>query len=56
MLSAEPDEELILTNYEIMTWAEVERLTNWTIQAPPWDNLFIEDDNHKYALRCLFSK
>ena len=31
----EPDAGLELMNYEIMTWAEVGRLTNWATQAPP---------------------
>ena len=30
----EPDAGLELMNYEIMTWAEVGRLTNWATQAP----------------------
>ena len=33
-VSAEPDEGLELTSREIMTWAEVGRLTNWAIQGP----------------------
>ena len=28
-VSTEPDVVLELTNHEIMTWAEVRRLTNW---------------------------
>ena len=30
----EPDVGLELTNHEIMTWAEVGRLTDWATQAP----------------------
>ena len=33
-VSPEPDVELELTDREIMTWAEVGRLTDWTTQAP----------------------
>ena len=33
-LSAEPDSGLQPMNHEIMTWAEVERLTHWATQAP----------------------
>ena len=33
-VSTEPDVELKLTNCEIMTWAEVGRLTDWATQAP----------------------
>ena len=33
-VSAEPDAGLELTNGEIMTWAEVGRLTDWAILAP----------------------
>ena len=32
--STEPDVGLELTNYEIMTWAEVWHLTDWATQAP----------------------
>ena len=35
-ISTEPDTGLELTNCEIMTWAEVGRLTNWATQAPLW--------------------
>ena len=34
-VNTEPDMELELTNHEIMTWAEVRRLTDWATQAPP---------------------
>ena len=30
----QPDVGFELTNYEIMTWAEVRCLTNWATQAP----------------------
>ena len=33
-VSTEPEVGLELTEYEIMTWAEVRRLTNWATQAP----------------------
>ena len=33
-VSTEPDVGLELTNREIMTWAEVGRLTDWATQAP----------------------
>ena len=33
-VSTEPDAGLEPTNCEIMTWAEVGRLTNWATQAP----------------------
>ena len=34
-VSTEPDTGLELVNHEIMTWAEVGRLTNWATRAPP---------------------
>ena len=33
-VSTEPDVGLELTDREIMTWAEVRRLTDWATQAP----------------------
>ena len=33
-ISTEPNVWLEPTNYEVMTWAEVRRLTNWATQAP----------------------
>ena len=33
-VSTEPDAGLELTDCEIMTWAEVGRLTDWATQAP----------------------
>ena len=33
-VSTEPDAGLELTEREIMTWAEVGRLTDWATQAP----------------------
>ena len=33
-VSTEPDAGLKLTDREIMTWAEVRRLTHWATQAP----------------------
>ena len=35
-ISPEPDEGLELTDREIVTWAEVGRLTDWATQAPPF--------------------
>ena len=35
-VSTETDAGLELTNREIMTRAEVERLANWATQAPHW--------------------
>ena len=34
-ISPEPDAGLKLMDCEIVTWAEVGRLTNWATQAPP---------------------
>ena len=34
VVSTEPDAGLKLTDHEIMTWAEVRRLTDWATQAP----------------------
>ena len=39
-VSTESDAGLKPTNREIMTWAEVRPLTNWTTQAPLKDNTF----------------
>ena len=33
-VSTEPDAGLELTDWEIMTWAEVRRSTNWATQVP----------------------
>ena len=33
-VSTEPDAGLELTDWEITTWAEVGRLTDWATQAP----------------------
>ena len=41
-VSTEPNAGLELTNYEIMIWAEVGRLTNWATQAPPKNLLLTE--------------
>ena len=35
-VSTEPEVGLELMNLEIVTWAEVGRLTDWAIQAPPY--------------------
>ena len=34
-VSTQPDAGLEFTNHEIVTWAEVRRLTDWATQAPP---------------------
>ena len=39
-VSTEPDAGLELTDREIMTWAEVGRLTDWATQAPQKFNYF----------------
>ena len=36
-LSTQTDAGLELKNYEIMTWAEVRRLTNWATPGAPID-------------------
>ena len=41
-VSTEPDVGLELTDREIMTWAEVGRLTDWATQAP-LDNSFLDE-------------
>ena len=45
-VSTEPDTVLELTICEIMTWAEVSRLTNWAIQAPLY---FLLSNSHVNA-------
>ena len=42
-ISTEPDAGLESTNREIMTWAEVGRLTDWATQAPLNNFLKIND-------------
>ena len=42
--SPEPDAGLELTDREIVTWAEVGRLTDWATQAPP-DNTDFKTKN-----------
>ena len=37
-VSTGPDAGLELPDREIMTWAELRHLTNWTTQAPPTNN------------------
>ena len=39
-VSTEPDAWLELMDYEIMTWAEVGRLTDWATQAPHASSIF----------------
>ena len=41
-VSTEPDAGLKLTNCEIVTWAEVGRLTDWVTQVPPTSGDFIK--------------
>ena len=36
VVSPEPDVGLELADRKIMTWAEVERLTDWATQVPLW--------------------
>ena len=45
--STEPDVGLELTNCEIMTWAEVEHLTDWATQA----SLYLKD--HAFSIISL---
>ena len=40
-VSTEPDAGLELTDHEIMTWAEVGRLTHWAFQAPQINDILI---------------
>ena len=40
-VSTEPDAGFEVTNCEIVTWAEVESLTNWATQAPHRALIFI---------------
>ena len=47
----EPDAGLELMNCEIMTWAEVGRLTNWATQAPLFLSFFL---NLQVNLMCPF--
>ena len=48
--STEPNTGLKLTSCEIMTWAEVWRLTNWAIQVPhPGD--FYNNKKNKEAIK-----
>ena len=49
-VSTEPSAGLELSNYEIMTWAEVWGLTNWATLLPLWCILDLENvwyDNTK---------
>ena len=41
-VSTEPDTRVELTNHQIMTWAEVERSTDWATQAPQEIEIFLE--------------
>ena len=58
-VSTEPDEGLELTNCEIMTWAEVGRLTDQATQAPHPFNFFNADCNSlnwfQNSIKVLFS-
>ena len=44
-VSTEPDARLKLTYLEIVTWAEVGRLTNWATQAPLFEILTARLEN-----------
>ena len=48
-VSTQPDAGLELMNHEIMTWAEVGRLTDWATQGP-WNFLF---QSHSTKLQSL---
>ena len=50
-ISPEPDTGLELTNHEIMTWAEVSRLTDWATQAPPRQDLNRREDKEKDIIK-----
>ena len=41
-VSTKPNAGLELTNHEIMTWAEVGRLTDWATQAPQKYEIFLK--------------
>ena len=45
-VSTEPDTGLELTDREIMTWAEVGRLTDWATQAPQIYRFLSYFDSH----------
>ena len=45
-VSTGPDVGLELTNHEIMTWAEVGRLTDWATQVPPHPTLDFSSGHH----------
>ena len=48
-VSTEPDAGLELTSREIMTWAEVGRLTDWATQVPPVYDLSI----YKWMIKLI---
>ena len=50
VVSTEPDAGLGLTDREIMTWADVGRLTDWATQAPQED--YILDCESHFAACC----
>ena len=45
-ISPEPDAGLELADREIVTWAEVGRLTDWATQAPPVDIILINTQTY----------
>ena len=49
-VSTEPDTGLELTDREIMTWAEVRRLTAWAIQAPHSVIYFWERERERQSM------
>ena len=53
-VSTEPNTGLKLTNHEIMTWAEVGRLTNWATQAPIGDFVFDYQILPRYWAPCFY--
>ena len=49
-VSTEPEAGLELTDREIMTWVEVERLTNWATQVPRYQ--FLSNRDYPTLLKC----
>ena len=55
-VSTEPNTGLELTNCEIMTWAEVGRLTDWATQAPPKQVALMLGEALSFSLWSLLLK